>query len=223
MSVPNVHFVLGVHLSQLRNTVKAAYGSEIDATAYLQKFINLTITHADAARHSNEQRVTKHIEYLRSKLITKPDDAQGVEIASEFLQRIAEHRSMSLRTVERVFSHIVVCFAFTTTNQLRLPPLIAGLCILKVIEPDLYALAKTRRLKYQDIEKLFGFDVVLAENDTSNMAWQRQWWQYCLLESIPAEVQELGGSLRKYNIFGGRENLLQLIANAIVDSLMISK
>lgn len=42
-AVSNVHFVLGVHLGQLENSVRAAYGSEIDASLYLQKFITLPV------------------------------------------------------------------------------------------------------------------------------------------------------------------------------------
>lgn len=35
-AVPHVHFLLGVNLKALENSVKARYGVEIDATAYLQ-------------------------------------------------------------------------------------------------------------------------------------------------------------------------------------------
>jgi len=43
-AVPHVHFVLGVNLLALENSVKARYGSEIDATAYLQKFLSFTLS-----------------------------------------------------------------------------------------------------------------------------------------------------------------------------------
>ncbi len=49
-NVPNVHFVLGVNLDALQNTVRARYGTGIDAAQYLQKFIQLTMTLRPAAR-----------------------------------------------------------------------------------------------------------------------------------------------------------------------------
>jgi hypothetical protein len=42
-SVPNVHFVLGVNLSALENSVRARYGAGIDAAQYLQKFVHLNM------------------------------------------------------------------------------------------------------------------------------------------------------------------------------------
>lgn len=43
-AVDGVHFVLGVNLKELKNSVRARYGSRVDATTYLQKFVNLNFT-----------------------------------------------------------------------------------------------------------------------------------------------------------------------------------
>ena len=42
-TVPNVHFVLGVNLVELANSVKARYGSATNTSQYLQKFITITL------------------------------------------------------------------------------------------------------------------------------------------------------------------------------------
>ncbi len=42
-SVPHVHFVLGVNLKALENSVRARYGDKIDAEVYLRKFIQLKL------------------------------------------------------------------------------------------------------------------------------------------------------------------------------------
>jgi len=41
--VPHVHFVLGVNMRELENSVKARYGGGINAGLYLQKFVTLTM------------------------------------------------------------------------------------------------------------------------------------------------------------------------------------
>jgi hypothetical protein len=41
--VPHVHFVLGVNMSELENSVKARYGAGINAGLYLQKFVKVTM------------------------------------------------------------------------------------------------------------------------------------------------------------------------------------
>jgi predicted KAP-like P-loop ATPase len=71
MSVPNVHFVLGTHLEQLRNSVRYAYGSEIDATLYLQKFISLTIELDNLLDDKRENKIEKYSEFLQSVLIER--------------------------------------------------------------------------------------------------------------------------------------------------------
>lgn len=38
-----MHFVLGVNLTELANTIRARYGAGVDAHSYLQKFISVTI------------------------------------------------------------------------------------------------------------------------------------------------------------------------------------
>ncbi len=42
-NVPGVHFVLGVNLMELQNSVKARYGAGVDSERYLQKFITLNM------------------------------------------------------------------------------------------------------------------------------------------------------------------------------------
>lgn len=41
--VDNVHFVLGINRAELENSVRARYGSGVDAGTYLQKFISVTM------------------------------------------------------------------------------------------------------------------------------------------------------------------------------------
>ena len=225
MSVPNVHFVLGVHLSQLQNSVKAAYGSEIDASTYLQKFINLTIAHADVGRDLQQRQISKYIMYLRGALSFKPDDHETLDGTCEFLQRVAEHHSMGLRTVERVFSHLAVYLAFTEKNYLRPPPIVAGLCVLKAVYPELFIRAKKDQLQYEDVEKIFGFDTASVAEGDHMFERQRMWWQYCLMPEISEEVKDLSRHLNRYNLyvqsFGDRRRVLSLVANQIIDRLKV--
>ncbi|KZK85838.1 KAP family P-loop domain protein [Pseudovibrio sp. Ad13] len=43
-SVPRVHFILGVNLISLENSVRARYGDAVDAEGYLRKFINVSFS-----------------------------------------------------------------------------------------------------------------------------------------------------------------------------------
>ena len=52
------------------------------------------------------------------------------------------HKALSFRTIERIVVTFSVAMAFTTADNFRPPPIVIGLCILKVIDPDLFAKAK---------------------------------------------------------------------------------
>ena len=71
-AVPDVHFVLGVHLGQLCSSVKVAYGPDIDAQVYLQKFIHLTMPLADIANRFGESPSKKFVDYLTGVLDFPP-------------------------------------------------------------------------------------------------------------------------------------------------------
>lgn len=55
-AVDNVHFVLGVNLAELKNTVRARYGMGAAADAYLDKFIHLRMALSDRAGPRPEDR-----------------------------------------------------------------------------------------------------------------------------------------------------------------------
>lgn len=42
-NVPNVHFILGVNLKELANSVRARYGADVQGGKYLQKFVTVTM------------------------------------------------------------------------------------------------------------------------------------------------------------------------------------
>jgi predicted KAP-like P-loop ATPase len=156
-SVPNVHFVLGVHLDQLRNSVVVAYGPSIDAQTYLQKFVHLTFFLVDQGRYRSERVVPKFVAYLRKVLDFKKEDNDTVDGATELIQYVAETQDVSLRAIERIMTNLAVGLAYSPSNVIRPSPILGGLCILKVVRSDLYAKAKKGQLKYHDLKDVFGF------------------------------------------------------------------
>ncbi len=57
-AVPHVHFVLGVNLKSLENSVKISYGANIDAHAYLKKFIHVILELPQYLGDIQNQRAT---------------------------------------------------------------------------------------------------------------------------------------------------------------------
>jgi hypothetical protein len=220
-AVPNVHFVLGTHMGQLRNSVNAAYGANIDANTYLQKFISLTFPLTDHGHYSNDRTAAKYISHLRQEMDIAPDDFQFSDDCISFAKTYALIQDCSLRDIEHMMTNIALAVAFTTKRNLRPAPLISGLSILRAIQPDLYVRAKLNKLTYEDVEKVFSlnFDRI-DENDIGYSNYERGWWEYCLKKDISETMKGgFGSALFNYRI-RDRFSVIPLIAHKVVDKLL---
>lgn len=223
-AVPNVHFILGTHMGQLRNSVNAAYGANINANTYLQKFISLTFPLTDHGRYRNDRTASKYVAHLRKSMAIAPDDRDFTESSVRFLQTYALIHDCSLRDVEHLMTNIALAAAFTTKNTLRPPPLMAGLSILRVVQPGLYVRAKLNKLTYEDVDKVFslGFESE-DDNELGYSKWEKGWWEFCLKKDIPDELKtSFSSALFNYNV-RDRFSILPLIAHKVVDNLIPSQ
>ncbi len=208
MSVPNVHFVFGVNLEQLEQSVKFAYGADIDATTYLQKFINLTINNTDTSERKHNSDIEKYINHLATQLELSENDQ--IEYMSNFIKPIALEKKYSFRTLERIFTNIALALAFSNKYISKYHTLIAGLCILKVVEPKLFLKAKEEKLEYSEIEKLFNF----SGDDTKHLSMA---WECVLKDEMPKGSENLCNDVLYNNNLLSRKQILAHIANKIVD------
>lgn len=169
-SVPNVHFVLGTHLGQLRNSIAAAYGSHMDAGVYLQKFIHLSVHLGEGGQHAHERVGTRFLEHLAGTIAKKSH-----RDALTFVRDLANDRHLSLRTIERITSNIALSYAFLPDNRFAPPPLIGGLCLLKVVDNGLYVRAMRGILRWEDVAPVLG----LAANRPENPSDSWFMWALC--------------------------------------------
>ncbi|MBJ3783539.1 KAP family P-loop NTPase fold protein [Devosia sediminis] len=218
MSVPNVHFVLGVHMGQLEASVRAVYGSDIDAQAYLQKFVNLGVAFVDTTSRPESRRLARYAEYLKKSLAIPQDNDSPLGAASQAIVRVLERRNGSLRALERAFTVLSVAIAFTPKNQLRLGPIIGGLIVLKILEPRLFLKAKFGTLELDEV--LTALELApLGKNADRSAEWQVEWWTYCLSKELPEELKGHGQNLYQYHIDDDRAGVIAYTANEIVDRL----
>jgi tetratricopeptide (TPR) repeat protein len=216
-SVPNVHFILGVNTSQLENSIRAAYGGDMDARTYLQKFVSLTFPLVDQGRFQNERVIPKYIAYLQQQLKFEPQDRDVVNAASDLIQLVATARGLSLRHIERMMTNLALAVAFTKPNSLKPGPIVGGLCALRVVAPPLYAKAKEGMLTFEEVDEAL-FSAGTVEDASTRREWQRNWWRFALDKSAPEElIESFGRGLWNYDV--DRERLVQVVANSIIDHL----
>lgn len=218
MSVPNIHFILGVNLRQLEGSVRFAYGQDIDAGEYLQKFVNLTIENVDEADRQSSSSLDNYAHYLESQLITKEERPESLRVAIPSIVRAIRRRGMNFRALERAYTILAISIAFTPKNYLQIGALIGGLVILKIYSPSLFAKAKSGTLKLEEVSKELHLDT--QEHDPKSersRIIEKETWEYALANEISEEMkQKFSQRLWAFDI-DAREEIIQFTANEVVD------
>jgi hypothetical protein len=152
-NVDGVHFVLGVNLKELQNSVRARYGNGVDAAKYLQKFVSvicpLTGPKLPLGDISAYSRYFEHISDL-----TGFSSDPRFKWLRDYLLMIDHHADVSLRDIETLVAHVTVALPepFDTEGSRHL---YAGLSILRVIRPELIAKARFNELDFDAADRIF--------------------------------------------------------------------
>lgn len=136
-AVPNVHFVLGVNLEQLENSVKARYGTGIDAGLYLQKFVTLTM----GLPEQNANGQSSVFAYFEKQARAMGLHEDVIEDAQIVLKCYKDERALSLRDVERALSNLALAVGGSTPLDRQLGcfrMVTVTLCLLKACHRKTY-------------------------------------------------------------------------------------
>ncbi len=152
-NVDGVHFVLGVNLKELQNSVRARYGSGVDAPKYLQKFVSIEMPLRSTFLNSFEQSdYTKHFD-ATAKLIGITEHPMFRPIR-DYLDMANHHFPITLRDAEKLSTLI----ALTTDHGLQTRGerhLLAGLLVLRIVAPQLVKTARRGELSYNELDHAF--------------------------------------------------------------------
>ena len=184
-SVPNVHFVLGVHLDQLENSVKYAYGGGVDAHTYLQKFIHFTValTTEDADYLHGKHSI--FVDHIIRQFDFNTADKEFINIAKEMILRASERESLSFRTIERLLTKVCILTRYSRVRNHQ-NHLVSGLCILNVTNPGLFKKAKAGGLQFSEVEKALGLSLI----EDSQWGEITELWRYYTDYSFSQEDAE---------------------------------
>lgn len=216
-SVPNVCFVLVTHLPQLETIVRGAYGTDLDSYTYLEKFYHLKVVIPELNNKNQKQR-NKYLHHLWKNLNPKFESASVAELVFDEIRCLVNTYELSLRKIERALTNVVLAAATASENQLFVPPVVAGLCIMRQTHPDLYARARENNLTWHEVENFLKIDSNIDENN--NLAISREWalgfWQYFVDPNAPQEIiDQYSGLHTRYNLFYNRLSLLQIFTDYI--------
>lgn len=215
--VPNVHFVLGVNLVELANSVRARYGSEIQAEKYLQKFITvrMPLVMKNPPQRPNQAQVNFF-------------EALGVEHSQEtywrgdwlptYFSLLNRNVPLNLRDVQKIAIHARLAPTPIQANEAWLH-LNAGLLVLQTLSPKTYALFRDGYLDDDAFYSVFNLKEKLSGNESFKTD---AYWVWTLLFKGPTsgEVGELSDQLKAYY---GDVSPRELCRQVIHDSLEVFK
>lgn len=136
-AVDHVHFVLGLNMQEMENSVKARYGAGIDAELYLQKFI--TLTTRLPVEDGNGIRAS--LNYYEQVAYQMELDTKLVEDVGIYLHHLKNPKALSLRSVRRLLSNMAL-LSETPDSYRNLmdhyQTVLATALVCKTLEPKLY-------------------------------------------------------------------------------------
>ena len=192
-AVDNVHFVLGVNLNELQNSVRSRYGAEIDAGKYLQKFINVKFSvEGDKWNKYNKGS----FEYFKKLAETQGlTEDQYLDFINCYLENMPPDRLPNLRSCERLVTSAILAPA---RNKLAYRPdahILAGLLIMESIDPDTAVLAREGELPFETVQKTLGLRAGRTVPNQHFLTEAIDRWSYCLKKELnwPENDQRASG------------------------------
>lgn len=163
----------------------------------------------------DRRKLNRYLSYLWGALeIRFADERQGQLMQRELLA-VSEAYNFSLRQLEHAMTNIALVAAAVAPNNILIAPLVAGLCVMRQVNPELYDKARRGRLTWPEASAFLNPAPGTGIADD----WSVDWWKFATGADMPDDkVQEHSRDLRRYNIHD-RERLLPFMAEYI-DQLM---
>jgi hypothetical protein len=217
-SVEGVCFVLVTNLGQLEAVVCGAYGDDIDARTYLEKFVQYRTSLPN--RQSDEYR-RKYILHLWRSMGLDSGESRLDEIIKEGFLALAEGFDLSFRSIERIGTHIALFYLATNRKRLRIAPIVICLCVMRLVNPELYRKAQDARLNWQNVEEFLRAGQ--WQDMMRDFEFYESWWRFATGlapkdESDAERHKDMANEISfKYGIDDCRE--LQSVTARFIDDL----
>lgn len=156
-AVPGVCFVLGVNLSALENSVKARYGSGIDSSAYLRKFIHTSLHLPSEIGHHNSPK-NAMLAYLDHQIAEMGVPIHIAESLNSHLRIVSRNNRVSIRDVGKILSSVSLLGGDILANENKLPGWVnvtVALIVSKIVCPEIYPKLLNASVSTSDLEQYF--------------------------------------------------------------------
>ena len=215
-AVDNVLFVLGVNLTELENSVKARYGTGIDAERYLQKFIHLRMELPNKVGTGTEFDAIP-ITYISTLATELSIPKYLVTIIQDYLRISQGGLNLSLRSVQRLSSILALIPRNLENKVQEYKNVVAGAAIIKAFSPELYSSMLNGDVTMVQINKFFKFSS--QRKNTGNVAEQFRlsWLAFMDFDKYQQKNQK-SGNLSQLNEYDYDDDWLIRTLNDLLET-----
>lgn len=158
--------------------------------------------------------------HLVQRLEFSKNDAEAVRYVSERVVSLAERHGLSLRSLERIFAYIAMCFAFTGQNFYRPSSMIADLCYIKLLNSSLFEKLKVGKATYDEVAVFLRLPTLnqMVASKGKDADWIERFWYFCLAAGSPPIDDFSRFVPAQYGIYE-KEAVIPTLINAVLDRL----
>jgi len=193
-AVPNVHFVLGVNLGELQNSVKIRYGNGVNARLYLQKFITLSMQLPERSKGWNGE--LNQLDYFVKTAKNMQLDESLVNEVNDYLGYVLPNEMLSFRGMQRLLTDIALVPQVPTKSGNLFPgylSLISGLVVMKTAFPETFRKALKNEITMQDVRMCFRLDLKKDQDSNNNHEYIHFIWASFVEPSTISEKDRIRG------------------------------
>lgn len=226
-SATSVHFLLVANFDQLSSLVAGHERGDQNAKTYLEKFFHLRFHLPSPARRvpsvdaPDNVRRTIYIQNLWSRMGMNCDVPRYDEMVRKSVSDYGNAFDCSLRSLNRIASHVALLYAATNEQFMRVPSIAVGLCFMRLYDRELYFKAKNKSLTWEEANSFFRFDS--WPGNTSAVDRYRGWWQSCIEGKAINDqwAERIGSALFEYGL--SEEDIIPYLAKRIDEFAVIGE
>lgn len=223
-NVSNVHFVIGVNLTELQNSVRARYGAGVDAQVYLEKFINFSINLPDiVSNHGITQ--PSSLAYYERTAAEMNLDPKLVEEVLWYFSNFNESIPLSLRGIQKILTQIaLVPLPKGGGTELAWGErfLICGILIMKFSNRGFYSKARKGILAMDDVIELFGIIAARDDDEEFRNSQINKVWASCLKPDSLGREAHANGMWGRFGLHSHPDQIIPKTIRKYLETIVLT-
>lgn len=225
-SVPNVHFVLGVNLEALAHSVRARYGSGIDAERYLRRFVSLSVLLPDEIGDDYDAKPLA-LSYFTQTAPQMGIERDAADKFSSHLEMVAKTCQLTMRDVNQLLSQLALVDPEVFTKYYwGYKEIVMSMILFRFTSSGLASKALSDTLSLNEVHEFYGIEPQMLEGEDDAYNHQAYMisglWEYIISKGIgPAKDQK--EFARAFSQFGdGNPRKVLRVANGVISKFTFS-